>query len=99
MGGAACSGVGMASNQITRKAPKPPEVGQVQPTPDHPTRSQGESEESSKKPEGGGKSAGGASPLEPATTDQKLGPPKAKPSLKPKAKPRRPARKKVARQS
>ena len=99
MGGAACSGVGMASNQITRKAPKPPEVGQVQPTPDHPTRSQGESEESSKKPEGGGKSAGGASPLEPATTDQKLGPPKAKPSLKPKAKPRLPARKKVARQS
>ena len=74
MGGAASSGVGMASNQITRKAPKNPEVGQVQHTPDHPTRNQGESEESSKKPEGGGKSAGGASPLEPATTDLQLGP-------------------------
>ena len=62
MGGVASSGVGMASNQITRKAPKTPEVGQVQQTPDHPTRNQGESEESSKKPEGGGKSAGGAFP-------------------------------------
>ena len=92
MGGAAS--VGMASNQITRKAPKTPEVGQVQQTPDHPTRNQGESEESSKKPEGGGKSAGGAFPLEPATTDLQLGPQvhtkapksKAKPKAKGKAK-------------
>ena len=74
MGGAASSGVRTASNQITRKDPKTPEVGQVQQTPDHPTRNQGESVVSSKKPEVGGKRAGGASSLEPATTDLQIGP-------------------------
>ena len=69
MGGAAPSGVRTASNQITSKEPKPPEVGQVQQTPNHPTWNQGESVVSSKKPEAGGKSAGDASSLEPATTD------------------------------
>ena len=74
MGGAAPSGVRTASNQITRKEPKTPEVGQVQQTPNHPTWNQGESVVSSKKPEAGGKSAGDASSLEPATTDPQISP-------------------------
>ena len=85
---------GVALNQITRKAPKLPEVGQVRPTPDHPTRSQGDDSESCKGPEGGGRNAGGVNPFDPATTDKPLGPQvnnkapksKAKPKAKGKAK-------------
>ena len=91
---AAFSGVGVALNQITRKAPKPPEVGQVRPAPDHPNRSQGDDSESCNGPEGGGRNAGGENPLDPATTDKPLGPQvnneapksKAKPKAKGKAK-------------
>ena len=94
MGGAAFSGVGVASNQITRKAPKLPEVGRVQPEPDQPPRRQGDDAESCNEPKGGGRNAGGENPFDPATTDKPIGPQvhnkapksKAKPKAKGKAK-------------
>ena len=96
MGGAASSGAGMTSNPITRKAPIAPELGQVQQAPDHPTRNQGESVESSKRHEGGGKSAGGAFPLEPAATDRQLGPQVHTKAPKSKAKPKAEGKAKAA---
>ena len=85
---AAFSGVGVALNQNTRKAPKLPEVGQVRPANDHPNRSQGDDSESCKGPEGGGREAGGENPLDPAATDKPLGPQVNNEAPKSKAKPK-----------
>ena len=84
----AASGVGVALNQITRKAPKLPEVGEVRPATDHPNRSQGDDSESCKGPEGGGREAGGENPLDPAATDKPLGPQVNNEAPKSKAKPK-----------
>ena len=86
--------LGWPQTKSPERPQNPPEVGQVQPTPDHPTRSQGDDAESCKEPEGGGKNAGGENPFDPATTDKQLRPQvnnkapksKAKPKAKGKAK-------------